>query len=118
MVLALVVALAPAAWAEPGVELRLALSEVLKPGDGLPSVRFVGVTEDSRCPAHAVCVWQGRADVVIDVEGAGRVELSTEERGRWWDAGRWMVQLESLRPLPDPSGPPPDYVLTIRIATR
>jgi hypothetical protein len=40
--------------------------------DGTPlTVRFNGVTGDSRCPADAICIQGGSADVRISVESNG-----------------------------------------------
>lgn len=73
-------------WVEPGLATTQG-----RPGDlvsveagsaveiGVPLVQFVGVVEDSRCPADVTCVWEGRVVtrwqvvgetvVTIDVEG-------------------------------------------------
>lgn len=35
--------------------------------DGLSSVSFVTVLEESRCPIGAVCIWQGRVGVALRI---------------------------------------------------
>lgn len=39
--------------------------------DGAVTVAFLDVTEDSRCPVDAVCVWQGDARLVLVVTARG-----------------------------------------------
>ena len=69
---------------EPGVAIgepiRLAAGDAATLG-GVP-VRFVAVTEDSRCPEGATCVWQGRARVRLAVgatEGEATVPNGLDE---------------------------------------
>lgn len=45
-------------------------------------IRFSSVTEDSRCPSDAVCIWAGRATIVVNIfkneQNRGVFSLSTE----------------------------------------
>jgi hypothetical protein len=82
---------------------------VLSPGesrrvDGL-TVKFEGVSADSRCPIGVQCFWEGDAVVRISVsepsrEGAA-LELHTAGRfPREGTYGRYRVRLVSLVPQP------------------
>lgn len=59
--------------AEPALEEPFTLEpgEVVGVADTGVRVRLVGVPEDSRCPTDVVCVWEGDARVVVEVETAG-----------------------------------------------
>ncbi len=60
-------ACAPAASAPLAGELQIPLGQSRPlPGTDRP-VEFVEVLEDSRCPADALCVWQGRVQVLLAV---------------------------------------------------
>ncbi len=89
------------------------------------AVHFAGVTQDSRCPQAAMCVWAGDATVLVDLVAPGdsvRVALHTNA-----GAGAtsttfhdYVVELVALDPLPK-SGPaidPGAYVATIRVKHR
>ncbi len=45
-------------------------------------IRFSSVTEDSRCPSDVVCIWAGRATIVVNIfqneQNLGIFSLSTE----------------------------------------
>jgi hypothetical protein len=48
-----------------GTSFTLAEGQTARLDDSDFSVTFVGVPQDSRCPADAMCVWQGEALVVV-----------------------------------------------------
>src|ERR1700755_2373412 len=70
--------------------------------NGKVRITFISVTEDSRCPMNAKCVWAGNAKVKIRVAVSGGetrtfvLETNGKERGSTTDAYR--VQLENLEP--------------------
>ncbi len=84
------------------------------------TVRFVGVTGDSRCPADAVCILGGSATVVFEVSLDGgstqRIELQTAG-SRPATYGRFTVSLTQLSPFPFSARPiaPEEYRATLRI---
>lgn len=83
------------------------------------SVRFIGVTADSRCPSGAQCVWAGDAAVAFLVGGTQQVTLHTNEgAASAFVAGR-LLTLVSLSPYPKLSTPiaQGDYVAIIRFDT-
>ena len=80
------------------------------------TVRFTGVTADSRCPSGAQCVWAGDAAVTFLVGGTQQVTLHTMEGpSSVLVAGR-LLTLVSLSPYPSVSTTiaQSDYVATIR----
>lgn len=66
-----------AALAAPGV-VAVGIGETADLGGGL-RVRPLAVLEDSRCPQNARCIWAGRLQVRVAVEGAGEFEISAGE---------------------------------------
>lgn len=83
------------------------------------SIRFVGVTGDSRCPADAFCVLGGSATVAFEVSlgaAAQRVDLQTGD-GRPASYDRFTLSLVELSPYPFSARPisPDDYRVRIRI---
>lgn len=49
-------------------------------------IRFVEVTEDSRCPTGVVCVWEGRVSCLLEITYRGslhRVVLSEPGSATW-----------------------------------
>ena len=85
------------------------------------SVRFDSVVEDSRCPADANCVWQGRAVVKLTVIAASRpvgIELGSDpEPARAVAVNGLRLEWMQLDPYPFASRPtqPGDYRLTINV---
>ncbi|HLW31671.1 MAG TPA: hypothetical protein VKX40_05385 [Aequorivita sp.] len=41
------------------------------------SIKFLEVTEDSRCPKDVTCIWAGRAIVKVEVSANGKKEIKT-----------------------------------------
>jgi hypothetical protein len=67
------------------------------------AIQFTGVTDDSRCPADAVCIQGGDAVVHIRVEdgGTSRYELHTGDLALSAVAhGRFRISLVDLQPYP------------------
>ncbi|HQX54844.1 MAG TPA: hypothetical protein PLP07_02870 [Pyrinomonadaceae bacterium] len=75
-------------------------------------VKFISVTEDSRCPEGAQCIWAGNAKVQVEISvpnGEKKTfEFNTGTGPKGDQIGGWAVTLESLsRNLAsnEPSGP-------------
>ncbi len=85
-------------------------------------IRFEGVSQDSRCPGDALCVWQGDATAVFSVadpQDPVRVELKTD--GPIAAVGRYKLQMQALMPYPFSSlGPidPADYRATVVVVAN
>jgi hypothetical protein len=92
------------------------------PGVGT-TIRFTGVTNDSRCPGDATCIWGGDAIVRIVVIAAGTAasaayDLHTADLKPVQHGDLTTIALETLTPYPFASlGPikPGDYRATLRI---
>jgi hypothetical protein len=67
-------------------------------------IKFIAVTEDSRCPMGANCIWAGNAKVKFEVIGrtGGRktfeANTTTGPKGDQFDG--WAIDLVSLTPSP------------------
>jgi len=68
------------------------------------TIKFVSVTEDSRCPVGTNCVWAGNAKVHVKVttRGGGQktmvMNTSTGPKGDQYNG--WAIYLTSLTPEP------------------
>jgi hypothetical protein len=84
-------------------------------------VQFVEVTGDSRCPADAVCIQGGDANVhvrVFDDGASSDYELHTGDASRAAAVHRqFRITLVQLQPYPFSSRPidPADYRATLRV---
>lgn len=110
----------------PGESFTLAVGETATLEAVRTSVRFLVVSEDSRCPSRAQCVWAGDGAVVLEIapaagdaaedtlhtnseSGAGAVELAGYE-----------LTLLRLDPYPEIPGdiPPDAYRATLALNER
>jgi hypothetical protein len=87
------------------------------------SLVFQQVTDDSRCPADATCVWAGEAVVELEAdEGPGgprALQLSTTAAEK--AVGDYTVRLTEVQPYPFASKPPiqaKDYRVTLVVQRR
>jgi hypothetical protein len=79
----------------------------LAPGESAPiegaslSVRFVAVTEDSRCPSDTTCVWAGEVEVKLEIlersKPARQLQLKSGETA---DLTGFRLTLLSVDPPP------------------
>ena len=83
------------------------------------SVKFIGVTGDSRCPADALCVLGGSATVKIEVSGSSGSRELTFETGDLepMTYDDWSLELVQLMPYPFSATPikHEDYRATLRV---
>ena len=54
-----------------GDTLTLAYGEAAENAPTRTVIRFDSVLEDSRCPTHVVCVWEGNARIALDLQEPG-----------------------------------------------
>ena len=109
------IALAEEFTLAPGQTARLAGEDV--------TVRFVGVTADSRCPVDVQCVWEGDATVAVvtTVDGVSTdVELhfpSMRMGPTAVNVGGHRLDLTNVEPDPvsDRRIPPDEYRATFRL---
>jgi hypothetical protein len=82
------------------------------------SIRFTGVSADSRCPSDVVCIWEGDGAVLVEtapLSGLGRVDtLHTSLNPKAIDVGERSLALVALDPYPETTDPIPagGYVAT------
>jgi len=102
-----------------GEEFTLAAGASGAARDGSFEVTFVGVTEDSRCPSDAQCIWAGEVKLKLALKaGSNEVpEREVKETESTTLAGR---KLTVVRVLPYPVSTrriaPEDYRATFRVA--
>ena len=98
------------------------VSAVVKYGDSVTLadgrvLAFVDVVEDSRCPADAMCIWQGRAIVAFNLDGERfEVEfLGPEDTVKSLEG--IDLALKDVQPYPLASQPSDeaDYEVTVRV---
>jgi len=88
-------------------------------------VRFVELSNDSRCPSNALilCVWEGDATIVVETSpqraGALRHELHTNLEPKSVSVGSVRLTLQRLDPYPEDVGPIPSeqYLATFIVET-
>jgi hypothetical protein len=85
--------------------VKLGEQFVLRFGEGVSvqnaglKIVFQDVTEDSRCPEGAVCVWAGNARVLLGVNDS-TIALNTMLDPKLAVLGKYVVRLSSLGPYP------------------
>lgn len=85
-------------------------------------IKFVEVTDDSRCPTGVTCVWAGNAVVKLVITGyrAGSktVELNTNGGVKGDQLEGYAINLESVTPYPKANKPikKTDYRATISVS--
>jgi hypothetical protein len=104
-------------------EVRLAPGQTATVTEAAISLRFEGVSGDSRCPADAICIQGGDALVgihVIPTRGQSQTyELHTGDM-RPVTHGDLTISLLELSPYPFSSQPiqPGDYRATLRVTRQ
>lgn len=67
-------------------------------------VKFVSVTEDSRCPVGVNCVWAGNAKVKVEITGSRGgtkvFEFNTTMGPKGDQVDGWAITMVSLTPVP------------------
>lgn len=103
------------------VSLRVGQDAVIE-SEGIVA-KFEGVTEDSRCPADVVCVWQGQATIAmsVQVDGGDAQDLMLTVGDEQYPSamvGEYSVRVVQLRPYPVSSGQigPGDYTAELVIS--
>ena len=92
------------------------------------TVRFNGVSEDSRCPTKVACVWSGRASVSVTIKQTNRPALAHTLSTRSTPAPTerlfyldYTLTLVEVTPRPDEPGstiPADQYAATFNITRR
>jgi len=110
----------PTAPSEP-VTVTLAPGQTETVG-GL-SIKFTGVTRDTRCPGDAICIQQGDAWIALETTlgfSAAKFELQTnDDAANDRTIGDYLIEVVEVAPYPFLSLPPiqpGDYRVTLKIS--
>ena len=71
-------------------------------------IKFLGVTEDSRCPVGVNCIWAGNAKVKVRIVGARSTkvfEFNTNSGPKGDIFEGWSIVVDSLTPEPHANKP-------------
>lgn len=84
------------------------------------SLDVTGISEDSRCPSDAVCVWAGNARVTLllradDSERDDAVNTTVEPRAAEHAGYRVVLDAVSPTPVSTRAIPPGEYVVRLRV---
>lgn len=96
--------------------VTLGVGESLTLSDG-SDLEFVALVEDSRCPADAMCIWQGQAVLQFDLDGQRFKVTFTGPDDEVRVVDGWAVQVLDVQPYPLASQPhdPADTEVTVRV---
>jgi hypothetical protein len=97
-------------------EFTLAPSGRARIEGGEVEVRFVGISEDSRCPRDVACVWAGQAKVRLDITSRrSEPVLRDVLEQQSVIADQYEIKVVRVLPYPETSGaiPPDDYRVTL-----
>lgn len=89
---------------QAGSEIKVKVGrKVVFKGEAL-TVRFDAVASDSRCPEGALCIWEGDADVKVEVKAGRKTRLfhlhTSQRYAQEEKFGGYIVRLISLSPRP------------------
>lgn len=88
---------------------------------GSLSVKFIGVTIDTRCPANALCIQAGDAYIALEASVAATqrsFELQVlNPTNRETEVRGYLISVDSLSPYPFAPDPiaPEDYRVTLHV---
>ena len=104
-----------------GSEFVLRPSETVSLSGTDAALRFEAVAGDSRCPADALCITAGDAELAFrlgrDGGAPSPVSLYAESPGNRLVSGEWVLVVQALQPYPLSSRPidPADYRATLLV---
>jgi hypothetical protein len=100
-------------------EFRLQPGESMSIGDGAMLIKFKMLAEDSRCPEGAVCVWQGNARVILEVDRS-ELALNTFLEPKQSTMNGYTIRLVDVDPYPKigSSIPPGNYSIRIIVTKK
>lgn len=102
--------------AQPGVAFSLPIGKTAALRGGPTRLTFNQVNGDSRCPANAVCVWEGEAMIEVGISrNGGALEtkvMSTSRPNNELVTGNLQIRFVGLAPYPGtgPENVPRAYV--------
>lgn len=102
---------------DPGAEFTLAPGATASVKSAGFKVRFVAVSEDSRCPRDTTCVWAGEVKAQIDIVRISETLQVEIAEGDSTIAGDYRVTLVRVEPVPVSAAKiaPQGYRATLRM---
>lgn len=107
---------------EAGRPFRIRAGTIARIGDTELLIGFRGITQDSRCPMDALCVWEGDASARI-MATVGRAQwtgfdLHTRLDPKEARFNEWKIKLVGVEPYPrsDRRIDPDDYIVTLEVS--
>jgi uncharacterized lipoprotein YmbA len=102
---------------ELGIEATLAPGSTVAVKGTALNVRFVSVSEDSRCPKDVNCIWAGEVRVQLEIQLAQDVSRVEFLEGGTKASGPYRVMLVRVEPQPTSKArvAPQDYRATLKI---
>lgn len=94
--------------------VRVPLGQEASTRDGRLTLRYVKLVNESRCPANAVCVWQGDAAVQLEAQGAGgtaSVTIHTALEPKVLELSGYQVSLLEVQPYPGTGNQASPYIV-------
>ncbi len=79
------------------IQINIGGTVTLEKGD--ITITFKSISEDSRCPEGATCIWEGNAKVLLEVS-KNEIALNTSLNPKEETIGRYTVQLRDVLPYP------------------
>ena len=81
------------------------------------TLEFVELVQDSRCPADAMCIWQGEAVLQFGLDGLRFKTRFTSPDDEVTVVDGWAIQVLDVQPYPLASQPhdPADTDVTVRV---
>ena len=109
---------------ESGHEFEIAVNQEAKLTGTTLSIRFRGVSNDSRCPSDVKCVWAGNAVARLTLAASGHsnldASLNTTLDPKMVKYAGYTLTLKGLKPIPKSGSsiPSADYVAVLEVAAN
>jgi len=103
--------------ADLGAEFTIVPGAAVAVNSTAVTVRFVSVTEDSRCPRDVTCVWGGEVKVRLEIQDAKSRSTVELREGESRDVGPHRLTLVRVDPQPVSTVriTPQDYRVTLKL---
>ena len=101
-------------------EIELGFGQIIQPANFPFSLQFQGVVADSRCPTEVDCVWEGNAEVLVNVISENNSEVyslnTTLDPQRITHEG-YVLELIAVSPYPvyEEDVSEEDYSITLSV---
>lgn len=106
--------------ASPGEKFRVRAGQTAQVAD--LRVRFLRVTEDSRCPINARCIRAGSANIEVEMgaprTAAQRAILTTPDEPRGAAYGPYKIEVLELQPGRGIGAPAPRFEAVLRVRRK